>query len=534
MIANAISRAANVTAPGGTNNPLNDFYYRPIGGVSSTGVAVTPDVALSVPTVFACIRVLGDSLGVLPGIVGERVGEDDVKPAPDNEWFVPINSKPNLWQTPIEWRSMGVLHLGLRGNFYNQIVPPGVMSDHIQINPLDPDRMKVEQLPSRRLRYTYTQLSGQPLVLSQDEVLHIKLMSDDGIVGMSPITFATNTIGVATSRTDFMGKLFRGGGFIKWFLTTTKHMTEAAFDNFRKSFSVMHGPNKPWSPPILEDDMQLKELGMSNQDLQTIESEEITAIQICQIYGVPPHLVHVLNRMARANLEEQGITFKSIHLAPWVKRFEQAFEFHFNDPQRFFVKYNMDELMRGDQKSRYEAYNLALGGTPFLAKNEPRRLEGFPPVEGGDEIAEPLNMEVPGREGRQGPAGNEGGDNTRAAAVDLSPIIASTAERIVTRELKALGSRADKAGQDKSTFLEWARTWYTGHSEYICRAVEPICLSANVESTQLTWMIDRYCESSIDLLCRHDVQEILSEWTEDKTDVLTKRIKEALSCTNES
>jgi hypothetical protein len=120
MLADAIRRAVGIESPVGRTDPISNFWYQPLGGVSSSGIAVTDDVALSVSTLYACIRILSDSIGILPCFVYAQIDEDTKRRAPEHPYYTTLTSRPNNWMTPLEWKSLAVVHLGLRGNFYNR------------------------------------------------------------------------------------------------------------------------------------------------------------------------------------------------------------------------------------------------------------------------------------------------------------------------------------------------------------------------------------------------------------------------------
>lgn len=561
MIADRIAGMFDRTESG-TRDPLSNFWYNPVATESSSGIAVNDAVALSVSTVFACVRVLSDAMGILPCHVYERLDEDRKQRATDHPWYTTLHARPNQFQTPIEWKSMGVAHLALRGNFYNRIVEPTFAHPWMQLIPLNPDRMAVSKLQDGGVGYEYRPKAGPSVKYNQWEILHVKLLclDGDGIVGASPLEHARDSIGITKSRHNFLGQMYKGGGFIKYFLKTDKPMNDKQRQEFRKGWRDVHGQQNGagYAPPVLENGLTLETLGMSNDDLQTIESEEIGAIEICQYFGVPPHMVALLKRATFSNIEQQGIEFKTLHLQPWAVRFEQAVAAHFADPDRFYVEFLMDALLRGDTGSRFAAYSTATGGQPFMSVNEVRGKENLDPVEGGDDLKTPLNMAAHGPPGKQqappkaeAPEPENDDSEPQAAAVpittevvqitnavvpdtpalDLQPLIADAAERIVKREVGALGARGDQAYQDRAAWDTWAAGYYAKvHTVYIAKTLQPLAAAAGAASCDLEVIADKYCLDSMNALSGSPVRETLDNWTETKAAGLAATITEALQC----
>jgi HK97 family phage portal protein len=170
---------------------------------------------------------------------------------------------------------MMVGHLLLRGNFYARIDPPLLQMDRESpsLVPLNPDRMKPPRQDSLGyLAYDYTYADGKPRTFTQDELLHVKLLTTDGFVGMSPLSYARESIGLATAQSGYASSIFSGGGFIKYYLKTSKRLGAEGKKNFREGWRDLHGDPRNFEPPILEDDMDIHTLGMNNEDAQFLES----------------------------------------------------------------------------------------------------------------------------------------------------------------------------------------------------------------------------------------------------------------------
>lgn len=372
--------------------PTDDFWYRPAWSPVAAGVTVNESTAMMLSTWWACLRVLTDTVGCLPIHVYRWESNERKSKDPEHEWYVPLHDKPNAWQTPIEFKSMLVGHLLLRGNFYARIDPPlpQIGENYPSLVPLNPDRMQPpKQDRYNRLTYEYRYQDGRPQTFQQDDILHVKLLTTDGFMGMSPLAYARETLGLATAQQGYASSIFSGGGFLKYYLKTSKRLGAEGRKNFREGWRDLHGDPRHFEPPILEDDMSIQTLGMNNEDAQFLESRKFSAYELCQFMGVPPHLVFLLDRATWANTELQGIDFLTVHLNPYLVRIEQCLQPLMQETH--FAEFLRDAVVRGDLQSRYSAYNTGIQAG-FLTRNEVRARENLDPLPGGDVLLSPLNM----------------------------------------------------------------------------------------------------------------------------------------------
>lgn len=513
---------------GRTRNPLDDFWYRPARSASVAGVKVDDVAALNVSTFFACLRILSDTIGSLPWIVYRSNNDEDRERDKEHPYYHTLHDRPNQWQTAIDWRAMVVGHLILRGNFYARIDPAdGFWRQSPSLVPLNPDRMEIKQTDSTRLRYIYRYQTGGEADYSQEEILHIKLLSVDGVYGLAPLEYARETLGLSLAQQRHSQSLFSGGGFIKYYLKTTKRLGKDGMANFRKGWRDLHGDPSNFQPPILENDMDIQTLGMTNKDAEWLEGRKHGAYETCQFLGVPPHLVFLLDRATFSNIEHQGIEWSTIHLNPWLIRMEQGVQGLLG--REHFSEFNRDALVRGDIKSRYEAYASALGGRSFVTTNEVRKRENLPPLEGGDELLEPMNMSPVGQVPSQEPESD-------AVTHLLGPIIDDAADRIVRREVQGIGARASKASKDREEFNEWAAGWYGKHALYMMETLEPLHeVTGGGLRLSLLAFCQQYCQEILgEITASDNVPQALSQREATGADHLASLIKEKVVCTSRS
>jgi hypothetical protein len=364
--------------------------------------------------------------------------------------------------------------------------------------------------------------------------------------------------------------MFSGGGFLKYYPNTTTRLGAEGRKNFRDGWRDLHGQAGRFEPPILEDDMDIHTLGMSNEDAELLSSRKFSAYEICQFLGVPPHMVFLMDRATWANTEQMGLEFLTIHLNPYLVRIEQEVQTYMGESH--FAEFLRDAIVRGDIASRYAAYNTGLQAG-FLTRNEVRAKENLDPIEGGDELLAPLNMAPAGQratpEPEPDPEPKDDDEEPEAAAVaqpvvvsadwqpivveimsppvsvavaesapppappapgiDMHPLIADAAERIVAREAMGLNARIEKADKDPAAYFAWAVTWHEKHRDYVAKTVAPLAKAAASELDPVRFAAD-YCDSSVQELARRDIAVLTNEWAEAKTAELTTRL-ETLLCT---
>jgi HK97 family phage portal protein len=556
-----------------TPGPLDPFWYQPISGPTPSGIVVKPDTAMKVGAVFACMRVLRESLGTLPWRVHRRLGGRSSEPAPDNYLWSVLHTRPNRWQTPIEWKEMGVGHLGLRGNFYNRIVP--AEGDSIELWPLNPDRMTVTQLPDRSLKYVYRPNPGQEETYSASEIFHVRGLSLNGVTGVSVLEYASNVVALVIAQNTHGASLFRNGGLPTFWISRPQgaKWTPDAKRNFREGWKKLHGgPENAGNPPLLQDGMELHELGLTNKDSQWLESLNAGAVDICRFFGVPPHMIGIRDQSPNANIEQLGLEFVLYTLGPLATRFEQAADRDLVlEPETYFTKFNLDALERADMMNRYQAHNIAVQGG-WLTINEVRAEENRNPVDGGDTPLRPLNMQPAGggpdwnqqggqpgkgkkkaatgggggtaepaetdeddaaeggkKTGRRGDKETRRGRKKEKARAAFSILLEDAAARIVSAELRGLESRAEKAAEDRDRWNLWASEFYRDHRAHVRKVLDPIVQAWLARGGQIE---DTSAESALngflsEILDEADVPAALASWKTTRAGRLAELFKTA-------
>lgn len=370
------------------------------GFIANSGVNVTPDLAMQHTAVYACVQVLADSLAMLPLDLYhryEKKGRQHKEKATDHRLYRLLHDAPNSETTSFAWRHSMMGMLGTRGNHYSQIIRDGA-GRVVGIYPLMSDKMEVRRrTPSGKLAYLYTLDNGSVATLEPEDVLHVQGLTLDGVMGLNPIAYNRHTIGASMAMEEFGSTLFKNGATPSGVVSGegVKSMSDEAFERFKQSFKDNYqGLMNAGKPLILEDGFKFTPITISNRDGQYLESRKFTKSEIASIYRVPLHMINDLDKATFSNIEHQSLEFVIHTIMPWAVRIEQALNktlLSESESRDYFIKFNISALLRGDMKTRFEAYGMAIKDG-WMNRNEPRSLEDMNPVEGLDEYLYPLNM----------------------------------------------------------------------------------------------------------------------------------------------
>ena len=227
------------------HGPGDDFWYQPIGSVVN-GVRITPDSALRVSTLYACVKVLAETIAQLPLIIYARQDDDGKERAVNHPLYNLLRRKPNRWQTGFEWREMMQGHVTIRGNAYSEIIyaPNGRV---LELVPLHPDRVKVEvSQDGNSFRYIYTEKQGVERIILRSEMFHLRGLSSDGIIGLNPIEMESQSIGLALAAQDYGKRFFENDATPRgWIEVPTHFQDDETRRKFKQSWQESQtGPNR--------------------------------------------------------------------------------------------------------------------------------------------------------------------------------------------------------------------------------------------------------------------------------------------------
>ena len=355
-------------------------------GNSFSGKSVNPTTAIQVSAVYACVRVIAETIASLPLGVYEGTDEGSRK-ATEHPLYRLLHDEPNAEMTSFIWRETMLAHLLLYGNSYSQIIRTGRAKVE-SLYPLLPDHMEVDRDSQGNLTYTYTTSEGQMYRLDPTEVLHIPGLGFDGVMGYSPIALEKSAIGLGIAAEEYGSRFFQNGARPSGILTHPNTVKDPAA--LRASWNTAYGGSgNTGRVAVLEEGMHFEPLSIPNNEAQFLETRKFQVNEICRIFRVPPHMIGDLDRATFSNIESQNISFAVHTIRPWLVRIEQAINRALipeKEKGRFYVQFNLDGLMRGDYKSRMEGYAIARQNG-WMSANDIRELENLNPItdeEGGN------------------------------------------------------------------------------------------------------------------------------------------------------
>ncbi|VVG70934.1 phage portal protein [Pandoraea apista] len=360
------------------------------GGRSVSGQNVTPDSALRVMAVYAAVRILSESMASLP-ITLYQAGSDGKRSRVSEHSLVGLlHDAPNPNNTSVEWVEMQQAHLALRGNSYSFVELSG-KGEVTGLVPQHPDKVTVRyDKESRTFTYDIDGVAGIPA----ESVLHIRGFSLDGLVGLTPIGLARESIGLSMAAEQVGAEAFNEGFVPPVVLEVAEKADKDQRQTYRKQW-VELTQNRKGGPPVISGGMKLHTLRVSMQDLQFIETRRFSIAEIARLFRVPPHMLADLERATFSNIEQLSLEFVKYTLTPWIRRWEQRMNLTLlSQAERergLYLKFNLDALLRADIKSRYESYKIGLESR-ILNANECREKEDMDGYPGGEVFWAPLNM----------------------------------------------------------------------------------------------------------------------------------------------
>lgn len=411
------------------------------GSRSPAGVRISADNATMVAAVFACVRILSETVASLPLHVLERLSNGGKRQAKELPLYRRLHSQPNAWQTSFEWREQLVRHVALWGDSYSEI-KPGASGAADQVLPLHPSRMKVETIENDRLRYSYREAKGRQTVYSQDQILHVRGPSDDGVHGESIAESCRDAIALARACEIHGARFFGGGARPGFILSTDNPLNAEARRELAEGWNRKHrGPHNAFETAVLTGGLKPYEIPYaSNSDSQFLELRRYQLEEIARLFRIPMHLLQV-GGGSYGSIEHAGLDFVQHTILPWLRRLESAFtrDLMPDDAsrERYQISFDVRGLLRGDAASR-ASYYRSMWDVGVLSTNDILALEDMNPVEGGDVRHRPLNMgtlgesptatdvlaqQMPGS-GIDGQAVEGGVDATTQPAEDAAPQVA--------------------------------------------------------------------------------------------------------------
>ena len=375
------------------NRTAGSGYSFFMGGTTS-GKAVTERTAMQMTAVYSCVRILSEAVAGLPLHVYRYNESGGKEKAVDHPLYLLLHDEPNPEMTSFIFRETLMTHLLLWGNAFAQIIRNG-KGEVVALYPLMPNKMTVDRDENGHLYYRYNRSSDEALqggdgtvILQPRDVLHIPGLGFDGLVGYSPIAMAKNAIGLAIATEEYGAKFFANGAAPSGVLEHPGTIKDPS--KVREAWqSQFGGSANSGKVAVLEEGMKYTPISISPEQAQFLETRKFQINEIARIFRVPPHMVGDLEKSSFSNIEQQSLEFVKYTLDPWVVRWEQAIShalFTADEKKRYFVKFNLEGLLRGDYQSRMQGYATARQNG-WMSANDIRELENLdriPTEDGGD------------------------------------------------------------------------------------------------------------------------------------------------------
>ena len=374
------------------NRAVGSGYTFLMGGTSS-GKTVTERSAMQMTAVYACVRILSEAIAGLPLHLYRYKPDGGKEKAIDHPLYLILHDEPNPEMSSFVFRETLMTHLLLFGNAYAQVIRNG-KGEVIALYPLMPNRMSVERDENGRLYYQYFKTSdeaggrNESVVMRPYDVLHIPGLGFDGLVGYSPIAMAKNAIGLSMATEEFGSKFFANGAAPSGVLEHPSTIKDP--QRVREAWqSQFGGSSNSGKIAVLEEGMKYTPISIAPEQAQFLETRKFQINEIARIFRVPPHMLADLEKSSFSNIEQQSLEFVKYTLDPWVVRWEQSIQrtlFTSEEKRQYFVKFNVEGLLRSDYASRMSGYATARQNG-WMSANDIRELENMdriPPEEGGD------------------------------------------------------------------------------------------------------------------------------------------------------
>ena len=360
----------------------------------AAGITVNERTATELPTVFACISVLAKSIAQMPLVLYLQSGRDR-EPALTHPLYRVLHDRPNPEMSAFTWKQISQAHLASWGNAYSAI-ERNLRGDVVELWPLPPD----VTAPRRRgVELIYeTTIGGRSLTLPARDVLHIRGLGYDGLIGWSPIRCQREALGWAVATQRFSSRFFGNGAALQGVLEHPGTVRDK--EELRKDWQNLYGStDNAFKTAVLEQGMKYSRIGIPPEDAQFVETRKLQRSEIATIFQVPMHFLGDPNTKY-ANREQESIDFVTYSLGAWCVCWEQEISAKLLRPAeqtRYFAKFNNRAILRGDHASRSLFYKAGITDG-WLTRNEVRELEDLNPLENLDEPLQPLNMAVAGQE----------------------------------------------------------------------------------------------------------------------------------------
>ena len=376
-----------------SEDQLREFMRQ---GNTASGAVVTEESAMRVAAAWRCVNIIAGAIATLPIDIIRRESETVRKPAVGHPLRRILTVKPNTWQTPSEFRRMMQSHLLLRGNAYARKVFIG--NQLVGLIPLPTDRVTAEQLDSTAMQYKVMRKDGSSIIFPQREIFHLRGMSLDGVTGMSVLANMRESLGLALQTEQAGARLFSNGILAGGVIKHPGKLSDNASRHLRESMEQRNqGSQNAGRWIVAEEGVTVESISLTAEDAQWLGTRDFQRYDIAMFYGVPPHMLGATEKTTSwgSGIEAQGIGFVTYTLTDWIKTWEESVKRDLLEEREWETvdaRFNVNALMRGDFKTRWEGYVKGLQNCVY-SPDDVRAMEDMNPRPdgGGGFYFEPPN-----------------------------------------------------------------------------------------------------------------------------------------------
>ena len=427
-------------------------------GISSSGMYVTPESALQASPVWACVRLLAETLAMLPVIMYRRLADGGKERAPEHPLYGLLHDAPNSGQTAFAFKRLEMVHALLYGNAYAEIVP-GPRGPVDGLTSIHPSMVRVEVLPGGGVRYKVRRADGTERVVLDEDMFHLAGLSANGVEGLSLVQYARESIGLQLAAEGYAARFYSQNARPGGVLETDKKLDLDDAEKLRNSWQKAHaGLGNAHSVAVLEQGVTWKQIGMTNEDAQLIAQLDWSAADVARFFNVPLHMIQLMTKTTSwgSGIEEMSMEFVTYSLLPWIRNWEDTIRKDLIVANRtYFAEFLLEGLLRGKLADRYSAYSVGrMNG--WLNVNEIRRLENMNPIgPEGDTYLQALNMT---------PVGTV---PTSSTGAHYALLLQEAAARIVRKEIAAMERAHNRCGGQPEPWEAAVAGFYGEHAHFV-------------------------------------------------------------------
>jgi HK97 family phage portal protein len=497
------------------------------GSPAHAGVRVNEKTAIQVVAVFACIRLLAETIGSLPFPVYERLSKGKRK-ARDHPLYTILHDLPNPEMTAMDFKICMMVNCLLYGTAYAEKVKDRA-GDLMELWPISSTRVIPSRNSNNDLVYKIRMPDGTEQIWSQDRMFRVNWVTANGITGYKPLEIAKEAIGAAIATNTFSNMYFSNGTATGGIVEYPGRMSDPAYDRYKKDFAGKYtGVGNSHRIIFLEEGLKFTKITTPPNDSQMLETRKFHVEEAARLFNVPPHMIMDMARATFNNIEHQSINFSEYSIRPWAVRWEQSIFRDLIRPEErrlYFAEILLDGLVRGDLESRYKAY--ATGRQwGWLSADDVREKENMNPLSGGqgDIYMVPMNM-IPANQAKMLDEPDPEANNRQASIIENREkrtatqraklasankrIFRDVGKRIVKREVADIRNNFKKL-RDATDFKSWLAEFYNNH-DWIKRTYMPVAMTY-AEMMQETAASE--LDSEVTDIMKSEMETFIDDYTE--------------------